>query len=172
MINAVLPLVYYSNPVLSLVSTYPGVRMKSGVAALDGKIYVVGGCLQTLEPCYKAEVFDPISLEWRDLPDSRHARASPILVPYRGKLYVFGGEGNSQGVVECFDPYTNEWSFLDTRIKHHYNGPYTGCLVDKPWDWDMAQARDPASGPDMQRILSGVGLDVVQTVRSLGVFDQ
>ena len=150
----------------SVISHYDGIRMKSGVAALDGKIYVVGGCLQTLESCYKAEVFDPLSKEWRELPDSKHARASPILVPYRGKLYVFGGEGNSDGVVEVFDPYTNEWSFLDTRIKHHVNGPYVGCLVDKPWDWDLQQSRDHASLPDMQRILSNVGLDVVQTVRS------
>ena len=89
-----------------------------------------------------------------------------------GKLYVFGGEGNSQGVVECYDPFTNEWTFLDTRIKHHVNGGYSGCLVDKPWDWDLCQSRDTNSLPssDMQRILSGVGLDVVQTVRSLGVF--
>ena len=43
------------------VSTYRDIRMKSGVAALDGKLYVVGGCLQTLESCYRAEVFDPIT---------------------------------------------------------------------------------------------------------------
>lgn len=73
-------------------------------------------------------------------------------------------------MVECYDPYTNEWSFLDTRIKRHVNGPYAGVLVDKPWDWDLQQSRDSSSIPDMQRILSGVGLDVVQTVRSLGVF--
>ena len=36
-------------------------RMKSGVAALDGKLYVVGGCLQTLESCYRTEVFDPLT---------------------------------------------------------------------------------------------------------------
>ena len=155
----------------TVVSHHDGIRMKSGVAAMDGKIYVVGGCLQTLESCYRAEVFDPLTLQWKQLADSHHARASPILVPYRGKLYVFGGEGNSQGVVECYDPHTEEWSVLDTRIKHHVNGPYVGCLVDKPWDWDIQQARDSASVPDMQRILSGVGLDVVQTVRSLGVFD-
>ena len=155
----------------SEVSRYDGIRMKSGVAAMDGKIYVVGGCLQTLESCYRAEVFDPVTLQWRQLTDSHHARASPILVPYRGKLYVFGGEGNSQGVVECYDPHTEEWSVLDTRIKHHVNGPYVGCLVDKPWDWDIQQSRECGSVPDMQRILSGVGLDVVQTVRSLGVFD-
>ena len=38
--------------------------MKSGVAALDGKLYVVGGCLQTLESCYRTEVFDPIT-RWK-----------------------------------------------------------------------------------------------------------
>ncbi len=37
------------------------IRMKSGVAALDGKLYVVGGCLQTLESCYRTEVFDPLT---------------------------------------------------------------------------------------------------------------
>ena len=57
------------------VSTHPNIRMKSGVAALDGKIYVVsfvllktgfylplqvGGCLQTLESCYRAEVAWPL----------------------------------------------------------------------------------------------------------------
>ena len=63
--------------------------MKSGVAALDGKVYVVGGCLQTLESCYRAEVFDPLTREWTELPDTNHARATPVLVPYRGKLDVF-----------------------------------------------------------------------------------
>jgi len=151
------------------VSTHENIRMKSGVAALDGKIYVVGGCLQTLESCYRAEVFDPLTRVWKELPDTNHARATPVLVPYRGKLYVFGGEGNSQGVVECFDPYTNEWTVPDTRIKHHVNGAYTGCLVDKPWDWDIQQNRE-AVNHNMQRILSNVGLDVVQTMRSHGVF--
>jgi len=152
------------------ISTYSEIRMKSGVAALDGKLYVVGGCLQTLESCYRAEVFDPLTREWTELPDTNHARATPVLVPYRGRLYVFGGEGNSQGVVECYDPYTNQWTVVDTRIKHHVNGAYAGCLVDKPWDWDIQQSREAAVNSDMQRILSGVGLDVVQTVRSLGVF--
>ena len=135
------------NPVKGIwqeVSTHENIRMKSGVAALDGKIYVVGGCLQTLESCYRAEVFDPLTRVWKELPDTNHARATPVLVPYRGKLYVFGGEGNSQvakttiqtlalnfsqGVVECFDPYTNEWSVPDTRIKHHVNGAYTGNVL-------------------------------------------
>ena len=146
--------------------------MKSGVAALGGKLYVVGGCLQTLEPCYRAEVMDPGTGEWRGLPDTHHARARPLLVPHRGRLYVFGGEGNSQGVVECFDPHTEQWTVLDTRIKHHVNGAYGGCLVDKPWDWDIQQGRERGQhSQDMQRILSNVGLDVVQTVRSLGVFN-
>jgi len=151
----------------SQVSTYTNIRMKSGVAALDGKLYVVGGCLQTLESCYKAEVFDPITRAWSELPETKHARATPVLVPYRGKLYVFGGEGNSQGVIECYDPYTNEWTIIETRIKHFVNGAYAGCLVEKPWDWDLQQSKETTSNSNMQRVLSGIGLDVVQTVRSL-----
>ena len=60
----------------------------------------------------------------------------------------------------------------DWSIVHNALFSLVRCLVDKPWDWDMAPlVRDAAAPSDMQRILSGVGLDVVQTVRSLGVFD-
>ena len=34
--------------------------------------------------------------------------------------------GNSQGMVESFDPYLNEWTVLDSRIKHFVNGSYAG----------------------------------------------
>lgn len=148
------------------VSHHQNIRMKSGVATLDGKLYVVGGCLQTLESCYRTEVFDPITREWTRLADTKHARANPVLVPYRGNLYLFGGEGNSQGMVECFDPYLNTWTVQDTRIKHFVNGSYAGCLVDKPWDWDFQQSRQSTVSNSMKRILSGVGLDVVQNIRS------
>lgn len=148
------------------VSTHKDIRMKSGVAALDGKLYVVGGCLQTLESCYRTEVFDPITREWTRLADTNHARANPVLVPYRGKLYLFGGEGNSQGMVECFDPYLNEWTVMDTRIKSFVNGSYAGCLVDKPWDWDFQQSREAAVNSNTRRFLSIYGLDVVQNVRN------
>ena len=33
-------------------------RMKSGVAAMDGKIFIVGGCLQTYENCINSEYYD------------------------------------------------------------------------------------------------------------------
>jgi len=147
------------------ISKYTDIRMKSGVAALDGKLYVVGGCLQTLETCYKAEVFDPEINKWIELPPTKHARTNPVLVPYKGKLYVFGGEGNSMGIVECFDPFTKQWSVLSTTIKHFFNGAYAGCLVDKPWDWDMQQSRDSLATTNRQLYLSAVGLDVVQTFR-------
>jgi len=155
--------------VWTTVSQYKNIRMKSGIAALDGKIYLVGGCVQTLETCYKAEVYDPETNKWTQLPETRHARSNPVLVPYRGKLYVFGGEGNSQGFVECFDPFKQEWTVLDTMIKQFVNGAYAGCLVDKPWNWDHQQqsSRESRDRHAMQaRILTGVGLDVVQTLRN------
>ena len=45
----------------------------------------------------KAEVFDPVNKSWKQLPQTHFARSNPVLAPYRGKLYVFGGEGNSSG---------------------------------------------------------------------------
>ncbi len=44
-------------------------------------------------------MFDPESLQWKQLPETHFARSNPVLTPYRGKLYVFGGEGNSYGQV-------------------------------------------------------------------------
>ena len=150
-----------------VVSRYDNIRMKSDVAAMDSKIYVVGGCLQTLDACYRADVFDTVTLEWSSLPDTNHSRATPVLV-----LYVFGGELNSQDVVKYYDPFTNKWTVMaDSRIKHFVNGAYVGCLVEKPWDWDIQQAREGSGGAaNMQRLLSVVGLDVVQTARSLGMY--
>jgi hypothetical protein len=34
--------------------------------------------------------------EWTRLADTNHARANPVLVPYRGCLYLFGGEGETK----------------------------------------------------------------------------
>ena len=56
------------------------------------------------------------------------------------------------------------YSFEEEQTKN-----IPGCLVDKPWDWDIQQNRE-AVNHNMQRILSNVGLDVVQTMRSHGVF--
>ena len=61
--------------------------------------------------------------------------------------------------------YTNQFQ---EKPKFDFD-EYPGCLVDKPWDWDIQQNRE-AVNHNMQRILSNVGLDVVQTMRSHGVF--
>jgi N-acetylneuraminic acid mutarotase len=146
------------------VSHFQHMRMKSGVAALDGKIYVVGGCLQTYETCYNSDVYDPEKNSWTQLPEPRHARSNPLLIPHKGKLYLFGGDGNSQGVVEVYDPHTRTWNKLNTFIKSFINGGYAGCLIDKPWDWDMNIQKELTARNNIRKMLSGVGLDVVQTM--------
>ena len=68
--------------------------MKSGVAALDGKLYVVGGCLQTLESCYRTEVFDPIT-RWKKSSTGSYDQccgAGPFLT---GSGFFFTGSGSS-----------------------------------------------------------------------------
>jgi len=146
------------------ISEYADIRMKSGIAVMDGKIYLVGGCVQTLETCYKAEMFDPESRQWKQLPETHFARSNPVLSPYRGKLYVFGGEGNSYGQVECYDPVTNKWAVLSTTVKHFVNGFYSGCLIEKPWDFDVTNKDMPAF---TDKVLSDVGLEAVRTWQTM-----
>jgi hypothetical protein len=34
-------------------------------------------------------------------------------------------------MVECLNPYLNEWTVQDTRVKHFVNGSYAGTLILK-----------------------------------------
>jgi len=83
---------------------------------------------------------------------------------------VFGGEGNSSGQVECFDPSTEKWTVLSITVKHFVNAFYSGCLIEKPWDFDMHAARGrggaAAADPLQDRILYSVGLEAVQNWQS------
>ena len=70
-----------------------------GVATADGKVYLVGGMQPQNEkgkpPLLKsldhAQVYDPATKAWTDLPKLPEARSSHDIVVVDGKLYVVGG---------------------------------------------------------------------------------
>ncbi len=52
---------------------------------------------------------------WRELPPLAIARSHSPVVPYQGKLYIFGGGGpdfKSLDSVVCYDPATDQWQDL------------------------------------------------------------
>jgi len=88
----------------------PTPRNTAAAAAIDGKLYVVGG-----SPEYTAlatlEVYDPATDTWdttkAPMPTARHEMGAAAI---GGKLYVVGGAGSSLfGKLEVYDPATDMW---------------------------------------------------------------
>jgi N-acetylneuraminic acid mutarotase len=107
------------------LTNLPQPRNHVGGAALNGKIYVVGGQTgQDNLSVFKSNVYEytPSSNTWREVaplinqPRSHIANATFV---YNGKIVVEGGEGPGRVAlsnVETYDPSTNQWTAL-TNLK-------------------------------------------------------
>lgn len=103
----------------------------AGVAALNGKIYVVGGFdnIVHMDPQASAYVYDPAKDSWRQLPNLSSPRGSVAVAAVGGKIHIFGGRISDKvvkiktpdggemsigiGTVnthEVYDPATNRWT--------------------------------------------------------------
>ncbi|MEQ2006777.1 MAG: CARDB domain-containing protein [Limisphaerales bacterium] len=87
-----------------------GVRL----AAVNGKIYAIGGSLYSGgTPSSKNEVYDPVNNSWSTKADMPTGRPEPAVAVVGDKIYVIGGGGNGGGplrVVEVYDPASDSWS--------------------------------------------------------------
>jgi N-acetylneuraminic acid mutarotase len=91
----------------------PAPRSQHGSAAIDGKIYVVGGVVRG--PDLRALwAYDPVSGEWdTKLPSMPTEREHLSVVEAGGRLYAIGGrKGRNFTAVEAYDPKTNRWETL------------------------------------------------------------
>src|SRR3989338_2085627 len=90
----------------------------AGGAAIDGKIYVVGGTGSNAGQ--SLEMYNPTTNSWTEKAKMPTRRESPIVVAFENKLYVIGGTnpsaangdyyGAQTAVVEIYDPATDTWS--------------------------------------------------------------
>ncbi len=92
----------------------PTPRSEVAVAALDGRIYVIGGFEGDGSPSDAVEVYDPVTDSWTQappLPEPRHHAAATA--SFDGKLYVVGGYktdfSDPQKTLFVLDPSTNAW---------------------------------------------------------------
>jgi N-acetylneuraminic acid mutarotase len=99
----------------------PTPRHHVGTAALDGKLYVVGGRDDTDLTLDTFERYDPRTDEWEELPPMPLAQSSAAVVAAGGKIVAFGGEDETdwdegKGWVTAstwaFDPAANSWQRL------------------------------------------------------------
>ncbi len=93
-----------------------GAIQEIGVAALDGKIYIVGGFDAGVEIGPRLQIYDPATDQWtsgRDLPEAvHHANVAAV----GDKLYVVGAMQLAGfnfvaiGTVWEYDPMTDQWT--------------------------------------------------------------
>ena len=107
-----------------------GARYALGAAALNGKIYVLGGNDGSfLKSCV---VYDPLTDAWStiaDLPDARDGMGAAAL---NGKIYVLGGFDGTSVLKSCavYDPLTNAWSTI-ADLPGARNAPGAAALNGK-----------------------------------------
>ncbi|KAK6156894.1 hypothetical protein DH2020_011142 [Rehmannia glutinosa] len=144
---------------------------KTGV--LNNKLYVVGGVTRGrggLTPLQSAEVFDPCSGVWTEIPSMPFSKAQvlptafladllkPIatgMTSYKGKLYVpqslycwpfFVDVGG-----EVYDPETNSWVEMPVGMGEGWPAKQAGTKLSVIVDGEL-YALDPSSSLDSARI--------------------
>jgi N-acetylneuraminic acid mutarotase len=96
-----------------IMADVPTGRLGLGVAAVNGKIYVIGGMNQYGELNVNEE-YDPANDSWTTktrMPTPRNAFAIAV---YDNKIYCIGGGGDFgleevTGITEVYDPLTDTW---------------------------------------------------------------
>jgi N-acetylneuraminic acid mutarotase len=86
-----------------------------GVAALGGRVYVVGGYDADHGATAALWAYDPAADAWERRSDMATARGALGLVAFGDRLYAVGGatehlSGPVTGAVEVYDPQTDQWS--------------------------------------------------------------
>lgn len=108
-------------------ATIPSRRQGVRLAAVNGKIYAIGGYLYSDGTrSAKIEMYDPASNSWSTKSDMPTARGYAAVAVVGDKIYVIGGDGNGGGslrTIEIYDPVNDAWS--TPVIQAGANWPYS-----------------------------------------------
>ncbi|XP_041841561.1 kelch-like protein 33 [Melanotaenia boesemani] len=92
-------------------------KFRHGVAVMEGKLYVVGGCyFYTKDDIMKsAYSYDPARDIWKRLADMQEARSNFSVVVLEECLYAIGGDkeiNTNIDSVEMYNQDTDSWSYV------------------------------------------------------------
>lgn len=107
------------NNTWSLIADMPIERSSMGTAALNNKIYVMGGVggengiYDAMPTC---AVYNPATNTWNTtIADMPHSRYGTSAVELNGKIYVIGGQGSDDGFLNSsvvYNPTNDTWSSI------------------------------------------------------------
>ncbi|XP_039996555.1 kelch-like protein 33 isoform X2 [Xiphias gladius] len=92
-------------------------KFRHGVTAMEGKLYVFGGCYfyakdNIMKSAYS---YDPVQDSWKRLADMQEFRSNFSVVAHEERLYAIGGDkeiNTNVDSVEMYNPDTDSWSFV------------------------------------------------------------
>ena len=121
------------------VTNMPTVRLWPGVAALDNKIYVTGGCDgygygydgydggRGQWSMSSVDCYDTDTNTWSRLANMNVARRGHTLVGRGRRLYAIGGH-QVEDSVEVYDPDNNSWTLLQHKLEGEVRGGGAGLV--------------------------------------------
>ncbi|OMO62640.1 Kelch repeat type 1 [Corchorus olitorius] len=131
-------------------------RSHFACCVMSGKVYVAGGRNQSsTRGLSLAEVYDPISDRWEELPSMPNPQMDCLGISYKGKFHVLSDQVGlaEQNPSEIFDPLKQKWRTVDdiwpfsramqfaVQVMGH-DQVYT--VVD--WGESLVKTRDPVRG--------------------------
>jgi N-acetylneuraminic acid mutarotase len=106
----------------------PTARQELATAALNGKIYAIGGYDSSGTPTNIVEVYDPATDMWSSahpIPRALHHNCAAVAA---GKLYSFGGPSTQTFV---YDELNDSWSEVASMLFFQVLSPAVGVFNDK-----------------------------------------
>ena len=110
-----IPIVRAQENTWTSLAPMPTARNSLGVAAVNGKIYAIGGLATYINGRWETNVneeFDPTTNKWTPKNPMPTARSGFGIAVYQNKIYCIGGGIDSvynTGVNEVYDPATDTW---------------------------------------------------------------
>ncbi len=113
-------------------------RRYNGIAALDGRVWVVGGEArfghrpEPHQALYLVDVFDPRSRTWSAGPSLNFVRTDPFVVTCGNRIYAIGGAAHNEGpkldTVESIGAGEDAWR-IETPLPEPTRQGH-GCALD------------------------------------------
>jgi N-acetylneuraminic acid mutarotase len=110
------------------LASMPSDRQELASAALNGKIYVIGGLDADSFPTNTVDVYNPATNSWASAAPNPTVADHNNAAVAAGKLYSFGGGANRTFV---YDPINDSWSEVASMHFTHGRTAAVGVINDK-----------------------------------------